>query len=104
AVIREVRLTPDKQAGDGALEVVVHPEPTHRVMDCGVDAHRHLVRVVARDPLVHLEQVAVALLNDIAPEALDRLGEVEVDAVLLRPNAMPRVHLALSRTRRDVAR
>ena len=60
AVVGEVRLAEHEQAGDGAHQVVVHPQAAHRVVDGGVDAHRHLVRVLAGDPLVHVEQVAVA--------------------------------------------
>jgi hypothetical protein len=42
-------------------QVVVDPQPAHRVVRGGVDAHRGLVRVLPGDALVHLEQVAVAV-------------------------------------------
>ena len=104
AVVGEVRLAEHEQPGHVAHQVVVDPQPAHRVVDRGVDAHRHLVRVLAGDALVHLEQVAVALLDDVLAEPLDRLREVEVHAVLQRPDAAARVDLALDRARRDVAR
>ena len=63
AVVGEIRFTDHEQAGDGAHQVVVHPEAAHRVVDGRIDAHRHLVRILAGDALVHFEQVAVALLG-----------------------------------------
>ena len=48
-------------------------------MDRGVDAHRHVVGVLGRDALVHLEQVAVARPDDVDAEPLDGLLEIEVD-------------------------
>ena len=44
AVIGEVRLAEHVQARHVAHQVVVDPEPAHRVVDRRVDAHRHLVR------------------------------------------------------------
>ncbi len=104
ALIGEVGLTEHVEPGHVAHQVVVDPESTHRVVDRRVDAHRHLVRVLVGDALVHLEEVPVALLDDVAPEALDRLREVEVHAVLLRTDAAPGVDFVLDRTRRDVTR
>ena len=49
-------------------------------MDSGVDPHRHLVGILVGDALVHLEQVAVSLPDDVASEPLDCVGEVEIDA------------------------
>ena len=63
AVIGEVRLAEHVQAGHVAHQVVVDPEPAHRVVDGGVDAHRDLVGVLVGDLLVHVEQVAVLLLD-----------------------------------------
>ena len=42
AVVGEVRLAEHVQAGHRAHQVVVHPQPAHRVVDRRVDAHRHL--------------------------------------------------------------
>ena len=63
AVVGEVGLADDEQAGDRRAQVVVDPQPAHRVVHGRVDAHRRGVRVLAGDALVHLEQVPVALLD-----------------------------------------
>ena len=49
-------------------------------MDGREDAHRHFVRILIRDALVHVEQVAVALFNGLAAQSLDGRGEIEIDA------------------------
>ena len=103
AVVGEVRLAQHVEARDVAHQVVVDPQAAHRVVDGRIDAHGHDVRVLARDALVHLEQVAVALLDDVAAEPADRVREVEVHAVLQRADAPAGVDLALRRPRRDVA-
>ena len=61
-------------------QVVVHPQAAHGVVDGGVDAHGHLVGILVGDALVHVEQVAVALANGLLAQALDGVGEVEIDA------------------------
>ena len=104
AVIGEVRLAEHVETGHVAHEVVVDPEAAHRVVDRGVDPHRHLVRVFVGDAVVHLDEVPVPLLDDVVAEALDRVGEVEVHAVLQRTDAAAGVDLALRRARRDVTR
>jgi len=104
SLVGEVRLAQHEQAGHVAHEVVVDPEPAHRVVDGRVDAHRHDVRVLVGDSFVHLEEVAVALLDHVLAEALDRRAEIEVRAVLQRTDTSTRVDLPLDRPRRDVAR
>ena len=103
-MVGEVRLAEHVEPGQVALEVVVDPQPAHRVVDGGVDAHGDGERVLTGDALVHLEEVVVALVDDLRADARDRLGEVEVHAVLQRPDAAAGVDLALRRARRDVAR
>ena len=44
-----------------------------------IDAHRRLVRVLTGDAGVHVEQVAVLLLDGRLTHALHGGGEVEVD-------------------------
>ena len=68
-MVGEVRLAEHVEAGHVAHQVVVDPEPTHRVVDGRVDAHRHHVRVLAGDALVHLDEVAVALLDHVLARA-----------------------------------
>ena len=65
AVVGEVRLADREQAGDRGLELVVHPQAAHRVMRGGVDHHRRLPWRVAGDPLVHLEEVPVAVRDHV---------------------------------------
>ena len=103
-MVGEVGLPRAVQAGDGRHQLVVDPEPAHRVVRRRVDPHRRAVRVLAGDPLVHLEQVPVALPHDVLAEAADGVGEVEVDAVLERADAAAGVDRPLGRPRRDVAR
>ena len=103
AVIGEVGLAGDEAARDRRLQLVVDPEAAHHVVDGGVDAHRHLVRVLAGDALVHLEQVVVALADRVFAEPLHRIAEVEVHAVLQRADAAALVDLDLDGARCDVA-
>ena len=79
-MVGEVGLTGDEEALDVGLQVVVDPQATHDVVHGGVDAHRHLVGVLTRDPLVHVEEVVVLLAHRVLAQTLDRVGEVEVDA------------------------
>ena len=108
AVVGEVGLTGDEQAGDRRHQVVVDPDAAHDVVHGGVDAHRHLVGVLTRDPLVHVEEVVVLLLDAVAAETLDGGGEVEVDtaadSVDLRADPAALVADVLRGPRRDVAR
>jgi len=80
AVVREVGLADDVQAGQGALQVVVDPETAHGVVRGRIDAHGHLVGVLPRDLLIHVEEVAVALADGVLAQARDGVREVEIDA------------------------
>ena len=104
AVIGEVRLTRDIQAGDGAHQVVIDPQPAHGVVNGGIDAHGHFVGILAGDALVHVEQVAVALYDDVLAQALDSLAEVEVDAQAGLAHAAAFVANGLGIARGHVAR
>ena len=48
-------------------------------MDGGVNAHGRLVRILAGNALVHLEQVAVALFNGVTAQTLDGVAEVQIN-------------------------
>ncbi len=104
AVVGEVGLTDREQARDGGLEVVVDPQPAHRVVHGRVDPHRHLVRILVGDPLVHVEEVAVPGLDGLAAHALDGVGEVEVDTLSARPHSPALVTDVLGGAGGDVAR
>ncbi len=80
AVVREVSLTNHKQARDGALQVIVHPQAAHGVVDGRIDPHRDLVRILVGDALVHLEQVVVTITDRVLAQTLDRGRKVEVHA------------------------
>jgi hypothetical protein len=104
AVIGEVRLANHVQARDRAHQVVVDPQSAHRVVRGRKDAHRDLVRVLVSDALIHLEQVAVLLLNGAAAEPLDGIAEIQVDAEAGRTDAPPLVANLLRGPGRDIAR
>ena len=87
-VVGEVALADSEQAGDGGLQLVVDPDTTHRVVDGGINHHGlvvlHAVNLVGNvagehvgNLLVHLEEVAVTLHDDVEAETVDRLREVE---------------------------
>ena len=78
-VVAEVGFASGEEAGDGGLQLVVDPEAAHRVVDGGVDHHRRLVGVLVGDFLVHLEEVAVFLLDYVFAQSLDGVVEVEED-------------------------
>src|SRR5204862_7462354 len=54
--------------------------------------------------VVQLDDVPGSLPYYVVPEALDRVAEFEVHAVLQRPDTAVGVDFALRRARRDVAR
>ena len=81
-VVREVTLTNSKQTRNRGLQLVVNPDTTHCVVDSGIDHHRlvvlhaiDLVSNIAREYvgnlLVHLEEVAITLHDDIDAQTVD---------------------------------
>ena len=105
AVVGEVRFAEHVQAGDGAHQVVVHPEPAHRVVHGRIDAHRHLVRILVRDALVHLEEIAVALARSCPRRArLMASAKSRYTPQPARADAAAFVADFLRGARRDVAR
>ena len=87
-VVREVALADGEQTCDRGHQLIIDPDATHCVVDSGVDHHRvvvsHAVDLVGLlagvnvgDLLVHVEEVAVALTDNVDAEAVDRLREVE---------------------------
>src|SRR6185312_787980 len=92
------------ESADRTHQVVVHPEPAHRVMHGGVDAHWLPVRVLVRDALVHLEEIPVALTDRLGPEPMNRIGEIEVHPASAGPHAAPLVAYFFRSAARDVAR
>ena len=87
-MVGEVALTDGEETRNGGLQLIVNPDTTHGIVDSGIDHHGlvilhaiDLVRYIAREYvgnlLIHLEEVAVALHDDVETEAVDRLREVE---------------------------
>jgi hypothetical protein len=67
------------KAGEIGHEVVVYPEATHSIMDSRINLHRLLVRVIAGDFLIHLEEVSVAGPDSIFTVTFDSVLEVKED-------------------------
>jgi hypothetical protein len=86
-MVGEVRLAQDKQARHGAHQVVINPQPAHRIMQRGINPHRHFVCILAGDRLVHVEQIAVPLFDRTDAEPLDRVGEIEIYTLAPRAHA-----------------
>ena len=104
AVVGEIRLSEHEQAGDVAHQVVIDPQTAHGVVDGRVDPHGHLIGVLARDLLIHVEKVAVALLHQVQTQTLDGVREIEIDAKARIPDAAPLVARSFRRARGDVSR
>ena len=93
-MVGEVCLTRDVQAGNRALQVVVHPDPAHGVVDCRVDPHGNLVWILTGDLLIHVEEVAVLIRHPLLAQAVDGIGEIEVDATPDLPGRAVRLLLS----------
>jgi len=81
---------------NGGHQVVVHPKAAHSVVDGRVDAHRLLVRIFAGDALVHVDQVAVALFDDVLAQAVDGVAKIEIYGELVPPTPRPSSQTALA--------
>src|SRR2546430_1637356 len=103
-LIGEVGLAGDEEPGNGGHQMIVDPEPAHRVVRRRIDPHGHAISVVARDALVDLEEVAVLLPDVVEAEPRDGVGEVEIHAVAAGPDAATLVADLLGGARGDVAR
>ncbi len=67
-------------------------------MGGGIDPHGRPVRILAGDPLVHLEEVPVTGLHLLLADARESIGEVEIHAAAERPHPAPLVTHLLDRT------
>ena len=103
-VIREVCLAENKQSRHVALQVVVDPQSTHRVVHGGVNPHRYLVRVFVGDLVVHVEEVAVLRADRRLAIAGDRVFEIEKHGLLSCADSKARVATFLGRAGRNVSR
>ena len=87
AVIGKICFTDHKQTGHIAHQVVIDPETAHRVMDGGINSHRHFVGIFAGDLFIDFEQISVAFANRIFAQTFNCIGKIEIDAASARPNA-----------------
>jgi hypothetical protein len=69
-----------------------------------IDAHRRLVGALGGDLVVDVEEVAVALAHGGLAQAVDGVGEIEVDAEAGLADAAALVAHALGGAGGDVAR
>ena len=60
------------------IQVVIHPEAPHGVMDRRINPHGGFIRVLAGDFLVHMKKVAVPFPDNLLSEALYRIGKIQV--------------------------
>jgi hypothetical protein len=103
-VVGEVGFADAVETGNGRHEIVIDPEASHGVVEGRVDTHRNLIRVLARDPLIHVEEIAIPLTDNVAAEAIDGVAEVEVDAEPGLSDTESRVTGLFRSPGRDVAR
>src|SRR5919198_5658406 len=73
-------------------------------MDRRIDTHGYFVGVLTGDALVHLEQVAVALADDVLAQPLDGGAEVEVHPIAAGPDSPALVADPLDGAGGDVTR
>src|SRR5271166_3040197 len=73
-------------------------------MNGRIDAHRHLVRVLVGDALVHVEDVALALANRVLAEAGDGVRKIQVHPKPAWTDPAPLIAHRLGVSRRHIAR
>src|SRR5712671_383661 len=72
-------------------------------MNRGINAHRHFVRVLPGNFLVHVEKIAVFFADLRIAHAANGVGEIEIDALAARSDAAAFVANFLGGTRGNVA-
>src|SRR5207302_3774355 len=92
AMIGKVRFADDEKAGDIAHQIVIHPEPAHRVMDRGINSHRNLVSIFTGDFLVNFKQISVAFADRLFAEPFDRVGKIEINTAPAGTDARSEEH------------
>ena len=70
----------------------------------GINSHRNFVRILAGDALVHLEQIAVAIRDDVLAKTLDGIGEIEIHAEAGVADSAAFIANCFRIARRDIAR
>ena len=72
-------------------------------MDCGVYHHGILIRIYVHNLLIHLEEVTILLLHNIAAQALNGIGKIEVYSKACRTYTITGIATFLGGTRSNVA-
>src|SRR6185437_4339406 len=80
-VIREVRFTDHEESWNGTHEIVIYPEPSHRIVRRRVNSHGCMAGIFPCDPLIHVEKVPITLADHVKPLLGDDVGEIQVHAV-----------------------
>ena len=99
AVVGKVGFAEHEQPGQSAHQVVIHPGAAHGVMHGRINAHRDLVRILAGDLFVHIEEVAVALADDLFAQAPDGVRKIQVNPQAAWPDPAAFVTNFLGRSR-----
>ena len=103
-MVGEVGLAENVEPGNIAHQVVIHPETPHRVVECGEDTHGTLISVLARDVVIHLKEVAVALSDGFFSKSLDGTGQIKINAEPTRSDTASLIADLLGTPGGDVAR
>ena len=104
AVIGEVSLADRIKPRDRRHQVVIHPQAAHRVVNRRIDSHWNFVRILARNPFVHIEQISIPLTDTLFAETFDGVGKVEVNAETAFPDALAFVAYSLCIARCHITR
>ena len=62
-----------------------------------------VVGIFPGDPLIHIEEVAVALADHVNPLLVDHVGEIQIDTISPWTNSVPLVAHGLHGTRSDIS-
>ena len=77
SMIREISLPKCIQAGDSCHHLIINPDPSHGVMNCRIDHHRVLIRILINDLFIHLEKIAVPFFDYIFPQTFNRFFKIK---------------------------
>ncbi len=77
AMVGKVGFSDRVQTGDRGLEIVVHPDAAHRIVDGRIDHHRLFPRTYVSDLEIHIKEIAVTLLHPLTAQTLDGVREIQ---------------------------
>ena len=78
AVIGEVGLSQNKQTREIRHEVIVNPQPAHRIVNRRINPHRRLIGILVRDLVIDVEEIAVALAHTSLRQTANRVRKIEI--------------------------